>query len=254
MTCKFSTELLHCVFSFCEHSDLATLSQVDSTFQQAAEYLLYRHVHSSVYFSDDPQSHRRQLRVHKLLFRTLASNPQKAALLRSLHVKFELSHSSEFDAETSMADDDSNMGRITETLHNAHGLLDLRINVVGESSSCNAMLNEVIRGCHFQLHTLYTYSLWGLKGIIVGQKHLRLLGIHYPMFENATKFSKLVNHLGHTGRIRADRDGNRESPAIFLFRSVRKNISKLRHSDVPRPRSLRPLQHLEARQGLQVPN
>lgn len=219
---EFSAELLHCVFSFCSRSDLASLSQVNSTFQQAAEYLLYRHVHSSVYFGDDLQSQKMELRVHKLLFCTLASNPQKAALLRSLHVQLEIVRTE----GTLIADDDAAMGQITDALRNAHGLLDLRINMLGHSDSCNAKVNEVIRSCHFQLHTLYTYSLWDLKGIIVGQKHLRLLGIHYPEYLEYSKFSELVNHLGHTGdtgRI----DDNRKLPAIFLFSSVSKHFSKL---------------------------
>ncbi|KIL67371.1 hypothetical protein M378DRAFT_9582 [Amanita muscaria Koide BX008] len=204
----FATELLQCVFSFCSPGDLASLSRVNSTFQHAAEYPLYRHIYLSV---DSSYCDRSITRVsyyaHWLLFQTLTSNPQKAALLRSFH--FQLDTNSRYD-ETA--------GRITNALRGAHGLVDLRITFSG--AAAEERLDVTIKSGHFQLHTLYSNCCWDLEGIIVRQKHLRLFGIddrHKALYFG---YLERIKNLCHS-RL----DSKRELPDIFMFRNP--DISQL---------------------------
>ncbi|KAM6492625.1 hypothetical protein JOM56_012349 [Amanita muscaria] len=203
----FAPELLHCVFRFCSQRDLASLSRVNYTFRQAAEYLLHRHVHISFGFP----KHRPCLQGARSLFCNLTSNPQKAALLRYVHVK--LAFCGNRGVEQS---NDRLLKQIVDALRNAHGLEDLRIIVMlsetmsPPSDPCKGMLSELIKGGYFQLHTLYCDSYQDLEGIIVSQKHLRLLGIYTHKYRPGyVNVSKLINN----SRI----DSNRKFPGIFML-------------------------------------
>ncbi|KIL64903.1 hypothetical protein M378DRAFT_568176 [Amanita muscaria Koide BX008] len=154
----FAPELLHRVFRLCSQSDLVSLSRVNYTFGEAADYLLHRDIRISCNFL---QRFGPQLRAKTSLFRcTLTSNPQKAAFLRSLHVGLMSGNTKDQESYNYHM-----LTQIADALRNTHGLEDLRI-----------ILSEVIKGGYFQLHTLYCDSYQDLEGIIVSQKHLRLLG------------------------------------------------------------------------------
>ncbi|KIL67372.1 hypothetical protein M378DRAFT_9583 [Amanita muscaria Koide BX008] len=168
------------------------------------EYLLYRHIYLSVYSSPD-QSITRASFVHRLLFRTLTSNPQKAALLRSFHFQF---------ADAKYGTYDKTAGQITEALRDAHGLVDLRIAFNGHSGATKEKLDVAIKSGYFQLRTLYSNSFRDLEGIIVSQKHLRLFGIDYGYDDYYCNYSELVKNVCHS-RI----DNERELPDIFMFRT-----------------------------------
>ncbi|KAM6490042.1 hypothetical protein JOM56_014621 [Amanita muscaria] len=199
----FAAELLHCIFRFCSQIDLASLSQVDSIFRQAAEDVLYRHIYISFFPFDliPDKTWRSWAITEKSLFHTLASNPQKAALLRYLQVQFkDIGYHDATQANHSI------LGRIADALQNAPNLVDLRIMVKQYSEG---KLSEAIRGGHFQLHTLYCDSFQDLEGIIVSQRHLRLLGIyavHNYFFPHATELVKSLHN-------------NRNVPGIFMLGS-----------------------------------
>ncbi|KIL57713.1 hypothetical protein M378DRAFT_27868 [Amanita muscaria Koide BX008] len=209
----FAPELLHCVFCFCSPSDLASLSRVNYTFRQAAEYLLYRYIHISfgLFTDTTPRS-----QAKKSLFDTLTSNPQKAALLRYLRVQLEVS-SYKARKANHLA-----MKRIVDALRNAHGLVDLRIMLYQVSDASKGKLSEVIKSGHFQLDTLYCDCYQDLVGIIVSQKHLRLLGIYNDhFFLGYSNVSRLIKNR----RI----DSNSNFPGTFMLTSFEPsyNLSQL---------------------------
>ncbi|KAM6492719.1 hypothetical protein JOM56_012443 [Amanita muscaria] len=213
----FAPELLYCVFCFCSQRDLASLSRVNYTFRNAAEYLLYRDIHIS--FNLFPVFSPR-FQEKRSLFRTLTSNPQ-AALLRYLHVQLESDGSKDAEFCNSPI-----LQQIVDALRNTHGLEDLRIIVRRPeytdqpSDPSNGMLSEVIKGGYFQLHTLYCNSYQDLEGIIVSQKRLRLLGIYTSH-----------HHFGYLNISKLIKNSQIDSfPGIFMLtrsRSSYYNVNRL---------------------------
>ncbi|KAM6492724.1 hypothetical protein JOM56_012448 [Amanita muscaria] len=202
----FAPELLHRVFRLCSQSDLVSLSRVNYTFGEAADYLLHRDIRISCNFL---QRFGPQLRAKTSLFRTLTSNPQKAAFLRYLHVGLMSGNTKDQESCNYHV-----LTQIADALRNTHGLEDLRIIVrrpesLSYSDASKGKLSEVIKGGYFQLHTLYCDSYQDLEEIIVSQKHLRLLGIYTDDYRSGYRnVSKLFNN----SRI----DGNSNFPGIFM--------------------------------------
>ncbi|KIL54070.1 hypothetical protein M378DRAFT_28820 [Amanita muscaria Koide BX008] len=185
----FAPELLHRVFRLCSQSDLASLSRVNYTIGEAANYLLHRDIRIVCNFVHRFGPHSRAKRS---LFCTLTSNPQKAAFLRYLNV--ELVSGGSKGRERSNCQACQVLAQIADALRNTHGLEDLRIIVrrpVSMSRSDaykgNLKLSEVIKGGYFQLHTLYCGSYQDLEGIIVSQKHLRLLGLYTDDYRSGSR-------------------------------------------------------------------
>ena len=118
-------ELLYRILRLCSGTDLVSLSQVNSVLQAAAEYLLYRNIYLSIYpfnLIKDKTWKSWELSEEKCDIHTLASNPKKAALVRSFHIQFE--PTAPYDA------DDANEAiliKIANALEHTTQLVDLRL-------------------------------------------------------------------------------------------------------------------------------
>lgn len=82
----------------------------------------------------------------KVTVHTLASNPQKAAILRKLHVHFK-STASKSNAERINKEkaSDAVLDGVADALQNAHALIDLRIVVNRYFGASGGKLSEVIK-------------------------------------------------------------------------------------------------------------
>jgi len=141
-------------------SSLAALALTHSSFQREAEKALYDSIYA--YSEDDLKC-----------METLATNPEKAALVRFLNIEYAYDNVKNNRMMTSY---------LSKSLTNMHTLTDLRIKsrINGPSKMWHwyKRLSEILCQGHFQLQTLYCNDVPNIRQIIERQTDLQIFGIY----------------------------------------------------------------------------
>lgn len=190
----FAFEIWHEILRFCTSSTLSSLSRVNTSLRDLAEYVLYGHIYFSTCPFDlirDKACKSWALTEKRSLLHTLSTNTRKAAMVKALYIEFE--RVSSFGVERALH---SILVKLSGVLQNMPNLVDLRIVYDKMTDPSKGSLSKMIRfvfntvitiidnpslhrGNHFRLHTLCVEVSHDLEGIITAQPHLQLLGIYY---------------------------------------------------------------------------
>ncbi|KAG6908979.1 hypothetical protein DXG01_002468 [Tephrocybe rancida] len=131
------------IANHCSPKTLFSLALVQRAFQPEAERELYATIAVTA-------------RTFTSVFETLSSNSKKAELVRFLTLE-----------------------ALVSFLPTLTSLTDLRVRFYLEKEmACGQELSDIIRGCHFRLHTLFCNEWLDLVQIVKKQSDLKFLGIH----------------------------------------------------------------------------
>ncbi|KAE9401057.1 hypothetical protein BT96DRAFT_616846 [Gymnopus androsaceus JB14] len=142
-------ELKRHIAGFCKPAELANLALVNTSYRDEAEVLLYRKI--SVWFEPKRLS----------IWDTLKTHSHKAALVRSLTIKFEPN----YYAHTLAAES------ICTALVNTRGLLELCLHLLEEDVAFQAQIQALLRQRYFNLEIFHCSGYFDLPTIVDSQSN-----------------------------------------------------------------------------------
>ena len=139
------------ILQFCSPKDLANLSAVHTSLRDAAEYVLYSHIHVYLWSPDlivgnGTRKSPWALVEERSLLHTLASNSRKAEMVKALDIDIAATGHRHPDKVLLLM-----VSKLAEVLETMPNLLDLRIKYgLMSNSSVERIISQVIRFIFFQ--------------------------------------------------------------------------------------------------------
>jgi len=154
------SELKYLIAELCSESSdsLAALARTHTTYQKEAEKALYHTVSISASCDDSLKC-----------MDTLATNSEKAALVRFLTIEY---------ARNNIDKNQRVMTYLLKSLINMHSLSDFR--VYSQVEIHMKGLGNILCQGHFRLQTFYCEDVLNISQIIKSQTELQILGLFYP--------------------------------------------------------------------------
>jgi len=141
-------------------NSLAALARTHTSYQREAERALYDNIFIFTLRDDSLKC-----------METLATNPEKAALVRFLTVEYARDNTVKNRRVTTY---------LSKSLINMHSLSDFRIRSRPGDEAQMKGLGKILCQGHFRLQTLYCHDVLNISQIIKSQTELQILGIYMP--------------------------------------------------------------------------